>query len=58
MHIPLHPDIEKFIGEQVRAGDYRGPDEVVTEALYLLWLRQQNLADDPASVAAPRGRRH
>jgi Arc/MetJ-type ribon-helix-helix transcriptional regulator len=46
MHIILHPDIEKFIDEQLRRGDYRSPDEVVTEALYLLWQRDQ--ADDPS----------
>ena len=45
MHIATyHPDIEKFIGEQVRAGDYSSPDEVVTDALFLLWQRQQDQA--------------
>jgi len=30
------------------AGDYRSPDEVVTDALFLLWQRQE----DPAGEAA------
>lgn len=51
MRIDLHPDIEKFIGEQVRVGKYRTPDEVVTEALFLLWQRQEEQADK----AAPDG---
>jgi Arc/MetJ-type ribon-helix-helix transcriptional regulator len=48
MPIILHPDIEKFIGEQLRGGNYRSPDEVVTEALFLLWQRDQADEAHPA----------
>ena len=41
MMLALHPDLEKFIGELVVAGAYRSPDEVVTEALFLLWQRDE-----------------
>ncbi len=59
MQIQLHPDIETFIGEQVRAGEYRSPDEVVTEALFLLWQHQQEQTDDAISTAGtPAGSRH
>jgi Arc/MetJ-type ribon-helix-helix transcriptional regulator len=50
MHIPLHPDIEKYIGEQVHAGEYRSPDEVVTDALFLLWQQQEDQAGDAGSA--------
>jgi Arc/MetJ-type ribon-helix-helix transcriptional regulator len=43
MDIPLHPDIERFLLEQLATGDYVSPDEVVTEALFLLWQREQGL---------------
>jgi putative addiction module CopG family antidote len=52
MNILLHPDIVKFIDEQVSAGGYRSPDEVVTEALFLLWQRDQaGDAPDPAGTS-------
>jgi Arc/MetJ-type ribon-helix-helix transcriptional regulator len=38
----LHPDIEKFIGAQLEGGEFHSPDEVVTEALFRLWQRQQD----------------
>ncbi len=50
MIIQLHPDIEAFIGEQLRAGEYRSPDEVVTEALFLLWQRQQEQSGEAGGV--------
>jgi Arc/MetJ-type ribon-helix-helix transcriptional regulator len=39
MDISLHPDLERFIREQVSTEGYRSPGEVVTEALFLLWQR-------------------
>jgi putative addiction module CopG family antidote len=50
MNIELHPDIETFIGEQVRAGEYRSPDEVVTEALFLLLIRLEKQRQDLAAI--------
>jgi Arc/MetJ-type ribon-helix-helix transcriptional regulator len=50
MPIFLHRDLEAFIHEQVRRGEYRTPEEVVNEALYLLYLRDQ--AEDDAGEAA------
>lgn len=59
MTITLHPDMETFIGEQVSAGGYRSPDEVVTDALFLLWQRQQDQADDAAGTRVnPADGRH
>ncbi len=54
--LPLHPDIETFIGEQVRTGEYRSPDEVVTEALFLLWQKQEQ--QDEAAGAPPSAACH
>jgi hypothetical protein len=49
MYIFLHPDLEKCIRDLVHPDGYRSPDEVVTEALFLLWQRDQ--ADDAGSQA-------
>lgn len=52
MEIPLHPDIERFLREQVGAGDYRCAAEVVTEALFLLWLRDNGTMGEPPLARA------
>ena len=41
MDVPRHPDLETFVREQVDAGHYRTSGEVLTEALFLLWGRDQ-----------------
>jgi putative addiction module CopG family antidote len=46
MAIFLHPDIELYVREQVSRGAYRSADEVVTEALYLLYLRDQAASEE------------
>ena len=33
MHITLDPELEKFVEEKVRAGQYAGPSDVIREAL-------------------------
>ena len=50
-----HPDIEQFVWDQIRADGYRSPDEVVTEALFLLWQRDQANEGGPAATS-PDGR--
>lgn len=41
MEATIHPDLVDFIREQVDSGQYRSPDEVLTEALFLLWQRDR-----------------
>ena len=54
MDINLHTDIERFIREQVSSGGYASPEEVVTEALFLLW--QRDLRSPPGSPRdGPKG---
>ena len=36
MQISLPPELEKFVEEEVRAGEYATPDDVVEDALQLL----------------------
>jgi Arc/MetJ-type ribon-helix-helix transcriptional regulator len=55
MNLQLHPDLETFIREQLTDSSYRSPEEVVTEALYVLWERdQEQPAVTPQNVASLR----
>ena len=49
MEIRLHPDIERFLREQVGVGGYGSPGEVVTESLFLLWQRD-HAEGEPESI--------
>ncbi|MGL4552754.1 MAG: hypothetical protein ACRC33_16385 [Gemmataceae bacterium] len=37
MIIDLHPDLERFVRELARSGEYRDEAEVLADALFLLW---------------------
>lgn len=52
MDLPLHPDLERFILEQVDGGGYDSPADVVTEALFLLWLHGPGCDRRPAERSA------
>jgi Arc/MetJ-type ribon-helix-helix transcriptional regulator len=56
MDIPLHPDLETFIREQVGTNGFRSPDEVITEALFLFWQRTQADETGSSAVASPESR--
>ena len=53
MEINLHPDLERYIRELVDAGGYAGPDEVITEGLFLLWLRDQSAGEAGSIGGSP-----
>ena len=36
MHVSLPPELEQFVAEKVKAGQYASPDQVVEESLRLL----------------------
>ncbi len=56
MEISLHPDLEQFVREQVSRGEYHSPGEVVTEALFLLFLRDQAAGEDGKATEPPSPR--
>lgn len=41
MDVLLKPDLEKFVAEKVRAGQYDGPSDVINEALEVLQEQEQ-----------------
>lgn len=44
MHLSLDADIQRFIEEQVRAGQYASPEDVVADAITR--LRNENLDEE------------
>jgi putative addiction module CopG family antidote len=51
MNIKLKPDAQKFIEDQVRAGRFRSPDEVLAEAVNRMMIDNDHELDD-ATIAA------
>lgn len=41
MNVVIHDDLGTLILERVNAGLYGSPEEVLTEALYVLWERDE-----------------
>jgi hypothetical protein len=55
MNVLIHDDLGTLILERVNAGLYGSPEEVLTEALYVLWERDEAGARG-AQPARPRPR--
>ena len=46
MTIRLKPELEKFIQEQVKAGQYKSPDDAVNAAVARVQMEQELMDDD------------
>lgn len=51
MNVNIKPDSERFVEDQMKAGRYRSPEDVVQAGLQLLQERQGNLAHIRARIA-------
>jgi antitoxin ParD1/3/4 len=44
MNIPLTPELERLVNDEINTGDYKSASEVVREGLRLVRLRREKLA--------------
>jgi antitoxin ParD1/3/4 len=51
MNIQLKPEQEKFIQDKIASGEYSNADDVITEALKLLEIRERKLKELRAKIA-------
>ena len=51
MNVSIKPDSQRFVEDQMKAGRYTSPDEVVQAGLKLLQERQANLTSIRAKIA-------
>ncbi len=54
MEIRLAPELEKFVAEKVRAGQFTDANEMINDALLLLRDHQAHLPTDPHELAELR----
>ncbi len=52
MIVTIKPDSQRFVEDQMKAGRYTSPEDVVQAGLSLLQERQANLAHIRAKIAA------
>jgi antitoxin ParD1/3/4 len=50
MTISLHPDLQKFVEEKIRAGFYRSPEEAVNDMLSQVYEQENLSAEDLADL--------
>ena len=56
MNLDLTPELQKFLDDQVRSGEYDSPEDLVRQALVLLKAQDDLTADDveePRRMLAP-----
>jgi antitoxin ParD1/3/4 len=51
MNIPLKPESERFVQDQIKAGGFSTPQDVVQAGLQLLQQQQENLTNVRAKIA-------
>ncbi len=51
MNVSIKPDSQRFVEDQMKAGRYASPDEVVQAGLKLLQEQQANLVSIRAKIA-------
>lgn len=54
MEVSLHPDLQAFVDQQVIAGNYQNPSEMINASLLLLRDHEEMMPADPAELAELR----
>lgn len=52
MNVTLHPDVQKFVEEKVKIGEYKSPEEAVNGLLSQVRHQEELTADDIADLRA------
>ncbi len=54
MEVSLHPELQAFVDQQVIAGNYQNPSEMINAGLLLLRDHEETMPADPAELAELR----
>lgn len=54
MEVSLHPELQAFVDQQVIAGNYQNPSEMINAGLLLLRDHEEMMPADPAELAELR----